>query len=592
LLPELHRQASRWYEENDMIDSAFQHALAGQDQEKIGWILDEYTEACWRRGELTILSHRIDALTPEQLQDRQEMIIARAMILGQFGNLVEAERLLSELEQHLIQIVISMDPTEQIPGMNPVRQPRHLVGLAKAGRAHVAFLREDPQAALIFARQALDHLAKFDLPWDIPWKCQILITMGDAYFLIGDIQSGIQALEEAIPFGKAYHHHALLLEALTKQAMAYWMQGNLSQADRVCEEGHAYIANNDLSRLPISAGLWVIWGWLQTERNELEPALECLQHGLRICQGSSQPVFEYFAYAAMVRFWVAKGDLGTAEAFLRPAENLAHKRKLPFWQEAIFNGLKLLLWVKQGRLAETQQWMTLPDFRPEGEILFPYQPLFYALARLSFARGDLPAAVEILDRLLSQPVQQAHWTRLVWITRALISMRQDHVPEAIESLSMALSLAARDRCIQIFLDEGEPMALLLAEFVRQRPASGFPEQLLHAFSQKTLPPLSDEQRAIREQHVPSPSQVHSLPTKLAGGSTATQGTQNMLDPLSQRELEILSLIADGLSNQEIAARLYISVRTVKFHTSNIYCKLEAESRTEAVAIARRLKMIA
>ena len=66
----------------------------------------------------------------------------------------------------------------------------------------------------------------------------------------------------------------------------------------------------------------------------------------------------------------------------------------------------------------------------------------------------------------------------------------------------------------------------------------------------------------------------------------------MLDPLSQRELEILSLIAEGLSNQEIAARLYISVRTVKFHTSNIYSKLEAESRTEAVAIARRLKMIA
>ena len=175
------------------------------------------------------------------------------------------------------------------------------------------------------------------------------------------------------------------------------------------------------------------------------------------------------------------------------------------------------------------------------------------------AQGNLPAAEQTLDRLFefSQRSSQHRWVIPVQIQRAILYQTRRDLPQALSALEEAMELSEPAGFIQDFLDEGEPMIRLLREAVRHKVRPEFAHQLLNRFS---------------------PDRPVEKPIGL-------------VEPLSEREIEVLQLVAEGLSNQEIAARLYLSLRTIKFHTGNIYGKLGVKSRTEAVAKARDLGLL-
>jgi LuxR family maltose regulon positive regulatory protein len=145
----------------------------------------------------------------------------------------------------------------------------------------------------------------------------------------------------------------------------------------------------------------------------------------------------------------------------------------------------------------------------------------------------------------------------IQILRAILGLDRQDWPQALDALAAAMDLAEPEGFIQDFLDEGEPMMRLLQEAVRRKVQPEFAHQLLGRFS---------------------------------SGRPAGKPT-GLVESLSEREIEVLHLIAEGLSNQEIAARLYLSLPTIKFHTGNIYGKLGVKSRTEAVSKARDLGLL-
>jgi LuxR family maltose regulon positive regulatory protein len=430
----LHHRASLWNESNQLLDRAFQHACSAGDQSRIGWMTSEYAELLWKMGEYNTLFRWISNLSKEQLILRPELIIAKAMILSDRGEYRQSEAVLMEIRQEMIDQMKAISTDKSYSTDNPFLHPEHILGLVNVAAAHNASLKNDYESVLQKGRQALDMLAKFNLQWDVPWQCEVLISLSHALWLAGDSAAAIQHLNEAIALSKPYGHHQLFLAAVSDQALVYILQGRYDQAAQLCQDGLAYINEHGLERYPIVANLLLIWGLILCEQGDLETAEPFLQRGLGLSQAGYDDTIHWFGILALSQYWLAKGYPDKAEACLQEAQSLAAKKKISSWLFTI---------LPQGFLAS-----------------------------------------------------------------------------------------------------------------------------------RRLPKIEK----IRAQSMPGKAHIHST-------------TNSMVEPLSERECEVLHLLAEGLSNNQIAGRLYLTVRTVKFHTGNIYRKLGVTRRTGAIAKARTLGLL-
>jgi LuxR family maltose regulon positive regulatory protein len=293
----------------------------------------------------------------------------------------------------------------------------------------------------------------------------------------------------------------------------------------------------------------------------------------------------------LARLKWAQGDLAGALDMLEQAEQL----QLAF--EIRLAPHRARLWLAQaesdpGRLADVARWarehaIELDDQERAYRVTLPgdwREVEQFTLARLLIAQHrtaappalgppDLQPLLRFLDRRV-RSAQEGGWIRRtieLSLLQALALQALDDVPRALASLERALTLAEPEGYVRIFVDEGAPMARLLYRAAERGMARDYAGRLLAAFEAGT-----------KDQ---------GLKTKV-GDSPSVVRPSSLIEPLSGREIEILELVAQGLTNREIAQKLVISPGTVKVHTSNIYGKLGVHNRTQAVAKARALGILA
>ena len=344
------------------------------------------------------------------------------------------------------------------------RQARHLLGLTSTAHAWIASLREDAPATLDYARQALSCLAITEYRWDIPWRSTALIAMSAAHLSLGDPEAAVADLVEAIELGKSYDHHFLVITAMSKQAMAYWRQGRLRQAARVCRQGLQYIERRQLARLPVVDALLIAWGFILGERGELETAATYLQRGLELSRLGRHILTEYWALQAWIRLWLAKGDLQSAERYVHQADELARRHDIPLWLEADVAGLirALMLGIRA---------------RESGEIIALVQPrleIFGALLGLGILLVLLVAGLEALVRgrgrsafgLLWFPLTILPVSNLLFPIGVIVAERTLYLPLLAVCLGVAMvveRIGARGRVAQrAFAVAGVGALVLLA----------------------------------------------------------------------------------------------------------------------------------
>jgi LuxR family maltose regulon positive regulatory protein len=219
------------------------------------------------------------------------------------------------------------------------------------------------------------------------------------------------------------------------------------------------------------------------------------------------------------------------------------------------------LWLAQGNPEPANQLLKAKDISFDGDISYALEPVYLVLMRMLLSHGEFDRAAALSERLL-EPAEVIHRTGMVietLVLQALAFQGKRDLDRALCTIEKAMALAEPERYARVFLDEGEPMARLLYQARAHHRGTVYLSQLLSA--------------------LPSPSDA------------AGPVSQPLVEPLSTRELEVLRLIVAGCSNDEIAARLIISIKTAKRHISNIYGKLGVKSRTQAVALARELNLI-
>jgi LuxR family maltose regulon positive regulatory protein len=553
IVPGLHQRATDWYEHNGLIAKAVEHALLSGNVQKAAALISQICEELWGRGEHVTLLNWIGALPEEERRRHPELWIWQASMLITAGEMHEAERHVAKLEEYLRSLPTELDQCS-------------LRGQIYSLRTYIASFHGDIPSLLHYAHLALNTFSEDEGAFG---RCGLLLVLGGAYLSNGDLEAASNALAEAIEIGEIAPRPYMVTTAMANLAIAHYAQGQLNRASHTCQEGLLQIERYGLDRSPLASNLLATQGLILCERNDLEPAEGHILRGLELARERDYVWSQAWGYRALIRLLLAQNNLPAAEAALKEAEQLTTRHEIPEYHSCGISGLRVRAWIRQGKLEQAEGYLRSRDIRVDGDIQYPHETEYWALASLCLARGDRQSAGNLLQRMLkrSETAKLWLWTIRCSVLQSLLYREMDSRRRSIQSLSRALELAEREGCIQTFLDEGEPMRHLLSEAFEQNIHPEYVYHLLQSFCEE----------GAEDKH--------------PHGRLAQPGEGLLPGRLTVREREIIRLIAEGYTNKEIAQRLYISLRTVKYYATNIYRKLEVHGRAAAAVRAKELGLL-
>jgi LuxR family maltose regulon positive regulatory protein len=569
-LPLLHRQASLWYEAEGYWDEAIHHALAAGDSKEAARLVEQNAMEIFIRSELGKLIRWVDALPEELVRIRPWICVYHAWVLrltgAQYG---DVESRLEDAERVLEEIGIHQTSEEQTGEVSlTADEIQHINGHIYAIQAYQALYSEKLAQVTELGHQALIYL-----PEDSYMRSSVALALGWAARFSGDLEAATQAFIESKEVSLGYGSSYMGVAATSRLAYTQMLAGQLQQAAETCQEALKLATLEDGRRLPVAGYALVYLGTIYLEWNELETAARYLVEGIDLCIEVGFIMDQIVGQASIARVRMAQGEMSAAHSACENATALSQKMKGYMYAQRWAEECQVRFWLGLGnddpdRLVKVSRWARQSDLQIDDEINFLHELAHLILARVLVAlglaypeEGYLADAEHSLVRLL-ETAEVAGWNGKViqiLILQALAYQGQGRTKEALNALDHALSLAEPEGFVRVFLDEGKPMARLLYQAAEQGIAPGFAGRLLAAF------PAGEPMQ--REQ-------------------------VEMVDPLSEREMEVMQLIASGASNAEIAQELYITVGTVKNHVKNIYSKLNVHSRAQAIARSRELGLIA
>ncbi|MFN2178207.1 MAG: tetratricopeptide repeat protein [Candidatus Promineifilaceae bacterium] len=563
-IPALHRRASAWFEENGLRAEAIHHALAGQDMARAADLI----ELAWPKMDRSFQSNTwlrwAQALPPDLQRDRPVLIVAYAWAALNRGDLQTAESRLEDAEQLLDSTAVTGDQGQGSPvGFIVVDEAQFqaLPASIASARAYIAQARGDVPGTVRYARRALDLLPENDYVRRGPAAA----LLGLAYWGLGELDAAYEALAEAMDGFRMAGAISFAISGTYGLADIRIAQGRLREAATIYERSLRVATAEDGVVHRGTAELYLGLGMLQRERGDSQASSQNVQRALELGEKAALDNWPYRVRVARARLAEDQGDLQRALDLLNEAQGFYFPTPVPNLRPT--EALKTQIWLKQGRLAEASAWVRDQALSAAGDLNYLHEFDHLTLARVLIARhkverteGALDQALELLDRLLQAAEAGGRRGSMIeiLIVQALAHQARGDIPAALLRLERALTLAEPEGYVRIFVDEGSPMAGLLQEAAGHTAAAGYIRGLLVAFEGETA-----EKEA-----------AHSL-----------------AEPLSERELDVLRLLATELSGPEIAANLMVSLSTVRTHTRNIYSKLEVNNRRSAVRRAEELGLL-
>jgi len=559
---ELHRRASEWYEHNGSAADAIRHALAAEDFARAADLVELVMPGTDRSRQYATLLGWLKAIPDELVRLRPVLSYWYASISMSCGELGGVEPRLRDAERWL-------DTTADTAGMVVVDEEefRRLPGMIALLRAAQALARGDIPETVKYARRVLD-LAPED---DLLMLGGAASQLGLAAWTSGDLETARRMTADGIANLRLAGYISPAIGGARVLADIQIVQGRLHEAMTTYERGFQWATEPGAPVLPGAADMYVGMSDLYREFNDLKTATQHLLASQALGELAGLSSNPYRWCAAMARIREAQGDLDGALDLLDQAERLYDAAFAPNVRPVATR--KTRVWVVQGRLGEALGWAREQGLSVENELSYLREFDNITLARVLLARyqsdladGSISGVVGLLKRLLKAAEEGGRVGSVIEILvlQAIAYHAQGNLPAALMSLQHALALAEPEGYVRMFLDEGSLMAQLLLKAAVSGIMPDYTGKLLAAFE-------AEKQKSEDKPDLPP--------------------AQPLIDSLSQRELKILQLIAQGLSNREIGERLFLALDTVKGHNRKIFNKLQVQSRTEAIARARELGLL-
>ena len=531
-IDELHGRASRWYEENGFDVEAFRHAAAGHDTDRAEVLIKGKGLPLYMRGALPPIIAWLSSLPDEALEARPSLRALYAMVLLGSGRTAGIAEMLDTAETGLADW-----PDDS--------ETRDLRGQMAATRALLALSQHRADVMIAESQRALALLR----PQNLAARAAVIGTLGYAYEVLGDRAGARKTYGEALTISRATGSQFGEMAASMGTATMQELDNELRLAAETYEDAIRLAADFPY---PVISEAHLGLGRILYEWDDLDAAWERGQKSLvlaRQLQNTDRPMA---CGVLLARIRLARGDPEEATRLLDEAERSVrepeHARELPNVAAA-----RALVLLARGDVEGAA--------RVSGKFDLPL-----VQARVSLARKDVAGALAALEPFRRQ-AESRGWRDDRLRAKVLEALARyaggdgEGRAKELALLGEAMDEAEPEGFVRLFADDGPLMTGLLREALVAGVHREYARQLLDAMAGQ------------------------------AGRATGPAARFGLVEPLSKRELEVLGLIAEGLSNKDLAERLFVSPQTAKVHVRNIYSKLDVSSRTQAVARARQLGLL-
>jgi LuxR family maltose regulon positive regulatory protein len=595
-IPALHQQAALWLEGNGHLEEAFRHALASRDMEWAADMIERNMQAMINLGEMSAIACWIGRLPEEITHRRPYLILTYSWALIATHQLDLARYWLDDVLQSVDRLKKQtdaapiLDEQETIEGFEKDNL-QYFRGSLAVCQSILAILSGEMEQAAEFSQQATSYIPEENV------YLRSLLALDDSLYFIssGDTQKAIESLRATMRIARQANNLLTMIIAASSLADLQALQGQLSKAWETLQKAQYLAIGPEGKPLPLAGLVDMGLGEILLEHNLLTEARVYLEKGCQVIQ-SIWYLGSLDGMVSLARLRQAMGDISKSQAILAEAERMALSTDSSQWDDAFVAATAIRLALQRDDLTAAEQWwhkVGFPDLNtPIALEHYPYHIFeFLLLTQARFllvkgqetgSAGDLKQAAERLRTLLLEAERFRRVTSQIEIL-VLQAMVQSVLGDiaAEKTLLRALALGEPEGYRRVYLDEGWRLADLLRQCRSAQQDSGshlpslvFIDSLLEAIQQGEGAKPANEQ-----------------PIGQSTGKTIAYLEDGLPIALSAREMEVLGLIAEGKSNQEISAELYLALNTVKRHTYNIYTKLEAKKRTHAVSKARQLGLI-
>ncbi len=568
LIATLHRRAAQWYEQNDLATEAIAHALHAADFERAADLIERTAQSILAHSEATTLLRWLKMLPTNLLHKHPQLLIFYAWALLIAGELGPVEEYLAKAE----------DAVPSSP------EAERLVSQIQLGYAYLAMLQGDMLKGAEFAQRVFENTS----PDDVFLRSLVSWLLSFSYYFDEDPSAAERVLNDALELSQVSGNLLIALLSLYVTGYLQTLRGNLQEAQIAFRRGlQLGSAAGDMlssgSQQPSLPALSLIYqglGDVAREQNDLDTAMHYMEECITLAEqwGNAEVLAD--SYVVMARLQLARGNQADARDTIEKMMRLVRADRVTE------------LTVRQMQAYRARVLMTLGNFDAANRWLETWQQQYAhipldtghialfvgsleqrTLAWLYILQGNFEGALDLLNPLQPRLVESGWVVGLIetLALKALTLHGLGQITDALTALREALTLAAPEGYRRVFLDFGAPMLVLLKAFLR-RTAS---DDEVTPYTRELVLALGGDTEET----------VETAPT----ASASVQAS--LVEPLSERELEVLRLIAKGFSNREIAERLYIAVSTVKSHVNNIYSKLNVANRAQAVARASVLGLV-
>lgn len=556
-----HQRACDWFEEEGLLPEAVKHAFAMKEYSRAAQLIEQAAEMQRQAGEIATLTDWLNAIPDSVRQHQPGLSLVYARALVDLAQHAAVETLISEAESVL-----------QSDGLPDETRMSSLQGQIYALRAYLAMVRFEFDSTIELSRRAQTHFHENEKGW----RSFVALNLAGAYRFTNYSSAACQTYLEAAELSLEAGDNVNALTALSMRGEVLQAQGYLHQSAQQFDQVLQLAGSLAVPNAPVTGYALIGLGRTRYEWNDLRASIQYVQDGIETGKKAELLDVLLRGYLVLARIRQVQGDFGGALEAVEQAETVARKIGTVMIKDWV-NAQRTQIWLAHGEIKAAIGWAA----SIKGEIpdrIYPSIAITLAKVRILEDRPD--EALKILEHAF----QSAHAVnRLgnaiqILAVTAIVHRARGHPSLANSTLLEALTLAEPEGYIRTFLDEGEPIRMMISDLRFQLEK---PKRTVPINNQKTL---KDYVHKLLAEFTLSPAPY-------PGKSIMHDQTPTILEPLSERELEVLRLMVAGLSNREIAELDVVSINTVKTQVKNIFGKLGVHRREEAIAAAHELHML-